>query len=356
MRPYARLFVLGVAACGESSSAVGVGSDASVPPDDGAIARDSAAPNGPVDAPVDSRAVPPGDAGVDAFRPPDVPVFTCTGKTGAAGDLTIDLTSGTTPRQSQLHVPAKYDPKVGAMLILNFHGNGATGGLQAAWSRMSASSDTDGYIVAYPEGLKNSFNAGSCCGQAQTDGTDDVRFVRDLLTKLEADYCIHPKLVFSTGLSNGGLLSYRLACEMADVIAAIAPVAGTLSVDPSMCKPVRPVPVLEFHGTSDQFVPYDGGTSPANPGSVFLGVPQTLQIWRQKSGCGDIPQTTFSKGDTACVAWGPCPPKDAVSLCTITGGGHTWPSGTMPAGFGKTTTDIDANAAMAAFFAAHPLP
>src|SRR5690606_3308049 len=148
----------------------------------------------------------------------------------------------------------------GTMLVLNFHGFTSADWQEALLTRMDREVDARGVIVAYPQGVATSWNAGACCGTAWADAVDDVGFVRALIEHLEAEYCIDARGVDATGMSNGGFLSHRLACELSDRIAAIAPVAGVLGVDPASCAPSRPVPVWQFHGTEDPLVPYEGGT------------------------------------------------------------------------------------------------
>ena len=284
---------------------------------------------------------------------------TCSDKTGEKGSgLSISLDSGGNSRTSLVHVPDNYDPTKGTMLVLNFHGYLSAGWQEALLTRMSAESDKRGFIVAYPEGIAASWNAGDCCGDAWDNSVDDVKFVRDLLDELEKRYCIDAKRVFATGMSNGGFFSHRLACEASDRIAAVAPVAGVLGIDPNKCSPQRPVPILDFHGTGDPMVPYDGGT-PLVPqlgaGLVFRSVPATMDFWRKHNACSAFEATFFQQGDATCVRWPDCAGGAETALCSIKDGGHTWPGG-LPIPAGKTSTDIDATATMLDFFAAHPMP
>jgi polyhydroxybutyrate depolymerase len=302
---------------------------------------------------------PPGptpsfDAGADGSGP----AFACANKTGAKGTLTVKLDHGGRSRTSLLHVPDKYDPAIGAMLVLNFHGFTSAGWQQALLTRMSQQSDARGFIVAYPEGVAASWNAGDCCGTAWSDSVDDVGFVRALLDRIAVEHCIDPKRIYATGMSNGGFLSHRLACEVSDRIAAVAPVAGVLGIAPEKCSTVRPVPVLHFHGTADPMVPYQGGT-PLFPqlgvGIVFRSVAATLDHWRGKNGCSTFEKGFYQQGDATCVEWPDCSGGSRTALCSIDGGGHTWPGG-LPIPAGKTSKDIDATATMLDFFEAHPMP
>jgi polyhydroxybutyrate depolymerase len=189
---------------------------------------------------------------------------------------------------------------------------------------------------------------------------DDVAFTKALLAKLESTWCIDRKHIHATGMSNGGFFSHRLACEMADTIASVAPVAGVLGIEPAACNPSRPIPVLDIHGTDDNVCQYEGGTPilPIDLGPVlaFRSVPDTVMIWRQKNGCLGSPTTIFQKGDATCTRFGGCQAGVEVVHCAIDGGGHTWPGGVPVPHLGKTSTSISATETMVAFFQAHPLP
>jgi polyhydroxybutyrate depolymerase len=294
------------------------------------------------------------DGGSDAGA-----AFACAGKTGKAGDSTITLTFGGLLRSSMLHVPSSYDPAHGAMLVMNFHGFSSADWQEALLTHMSTTADQRGFIVAYPEGVATSWNAGDCCGTAWTNSVDDIGFVNALLDKIENEYCIDPKRVFATGMSNGGFLTHRIGCALASRFAAIAPVAGVLGIPEAQCKPGRPVPILDFHGTSDPLVPYDGGT-PLDPqlgvGLVFRSVAETMQFWRTNNGCTNQTSVFYQHGDATCQEWNECQSGAETALCTIDGGGHTWPGGLPVPVLGKTSTDIDATNAMIDFFDAHPMP
>ncbi len=293
-----------------------------------------------------------GDAGGGAFA--------CSGKSLGGGDRAVTVTSGGLARLFYVHVPPAYDPARGAMLVLNFHGFTSNALEQRIFARMDGSSDAHGYLVVYPVGIATSWNAGDCCGTAWTNAVDDVGFVKAMLARIEADYCIDPKRVYATGYSNGGFLSYRLACEMADTFAAIAPVAGEMGLAAASCRPTRPVPVLDFHGTSDPIVPYSGGSPivPLNvPGALdFRSTAETLQIWREKDACLGAGSVIYQHGDATCTRYDTCSPGAEVVHCKIDQGGHTWPGGVPVPLVGKTSTDISATETMVNFFLAHPMP
>ncbi len=294
--------------------------------------------------------------GVDAGAPTST--VACRNKTGALGDTTMTLQSSGGLRDALVHVPASYDPTKGTMLVLNFHGYSSNAIEEEVLARMNPVADTKNFIVVYPDGVQASFNAGTCCGVAWSNSVDDVQFTRDLLAKLEGDYCIDPSRVYATGMSNGGFMSHRLGCAMSDVFAAIAPVAGVLGIPADECNPVRPMPVIDFHGTADPVVPFSGGppVTPLLLGlTTFESVDNTIGTWRSKDGCVGTPTTIYATGDATCTSFGGCRGNAEVVQCTIEGGGHTWPGG-VPIPLGKTSSDISATDAMIDFFLAHPMP
>ena len=171
---------------------------------------------------------------------------------------------------------------------------------------------------------------------------DDVKFIGALLDDLRTVVNIDPKRVFATGISNGGMMCYRLSAEMSDRIAAIAPIAGTLCLDD--CHPTRPVPVLHFHGTEDKLVPYDGGRSAARDLLHCKSVDETIQTWAKIDGCPQKPtiEALANKVDDGTKVvrhtFGPGTDGSEVILIEIKGGGHTWPGRPLPgidAGAGK---------------------
>lgn len=285
----------------------------------------------------------------------------CTGKTAGAGDPIVTLTSGNLLRDAWLHVPASYDKTKPTELVLNFHGFTSNAPEQIVLTRMNRAADERNIIVAYPDGVGASWNAGDCCGDSWTNSVDDVQFVKDLLAKLENDYCVDPKKVFATGFSNGGFLSHRLGCEMSDVFGAIAPVSGVMGEDPTKCTPQRAMPVLDFHGTGDPIVPYNGGTPviPIDLGSSFIqfrSVTTTIDAWRQIDGCLGGGNVVYQNGDSTCTEYAQCRSGARVTHCKIDGGGHEWPGGVAVPLLGKTSNDISATDAILNFFDAHPLP
>ena len=266
----------------------------------------------------------------------------------ATGDLFFTSQSAGGLRWYYLHVPRGYRPQK-TELVLNFHGYTSDPLQEALLSKMNAAADARGIIVAYPAGQGRSWNAGLCCGQsAWVTQVDDVQFVRDTIDAISRSYCIDPKRVFATGMSNGGFLSHRLGCELSDRIAAIAPVAGAMGI--ADCNPPRHVPVMHFHGTLDPLVPYNGGSALG-----FPSVAESTAGWVMRNGCSASTTDIYSHGDATCTQWD-CPTDGETVLCTIDGGGHTWPGGTPVPALGKTSTDLDATSEMLDFFDRHPMP
>jgi polyhydroxybutyrate depolymerase len=252
-------------------------------------------------------------------------------------------------RSFELGVPGGYDIDVPTALVLDFHGLYGSPSQQRALSRWDEVGEARGILVAWPEGVGQSFNAGACCGEAAQQNVDDVAFARELVESVSADLCVDPRRVYATGMSNGGHMAHWLACEAADVFAAVAPVAGVLGPPVSECTPARPISVLDFHGTSDFVVAYGG----AGPG--FPAVPGMMQAWAARNGCEADGEVSFQQGDVTCETWPGCGDDVEVTLCTVDGGGHCWP-GNPSCLFGSSTTDADASQMAADMFEAHPLP
>jgi polyhydroxybutyrate depolymerase len=267
-------------------------------------------------------------------------------------------------RRFVLHVPKAYDPTKKSMLVVNIHGLTETIGMQEALTHMNVVADDENFLVLYPEGKNASFNAGDCCDPSRMNKVDDVGYVRDAIAHAEKRYCVDPAHVHATGMSNGGFLSYRLACELSDTIASIAPVAGSLGIPEADCKPTRPIAVWQTHGTDDKLVPYGGG-HPFLLGNIytFRSAAETSSFWQDFDACPAASKTTFQKDDATCETWGPCKAGTEVTLCTVKGGGHTWPGGfdasVLPGVgqfLGMTTKAFDASRVMIDFFRKHPKP
>jgi polyhydroxybutyrate depolymerase len=292
----------------------------------------------------------------------------CNGLTVGPGTYDLNLTHAGRTRAYRVHVPTGYNPTRPTPAVLSFHGFSANELEQEGLSRMSQQANASGFIAVYPRGLNQpevtgapdpraedtrSWNAGVCCGPSQISRVDDVSFVDALLADLDTRVCLDTKRIFATGLSIGAFFSYRLACERSGQFAAIAPVAGMEGFGP--CSPERPVAVMHFHGTDDPAILYTGG-GPIPFGGTYPSAEQSTSAWTLRNACTGGSQTTYDVGDSTCVTSTGCAQNADVTLCTVRGGGHTWPGGLMPPELGYTTQDLDATRQMWLFFSAHPRP
>jgi polyhydroxybutyrate depolymerase len=219
----------------------------------------------------------------------------------------------------------------------------------------NAQADAAGFVAVYPNGSgrKPAWNGGDCCGEAAANQVDDVGFVRALIEDLSTLVDVDRKRVYATGFSNGAIMAYRLACDLSNQVAAIAPVGATQAVQD--CQPGRPVSVQHFHGTDDRLNPYDGGYGPGG-GVDFAPVEDTIQFWAAQNGCPPQAQTSES-GSIVHERYAPCEQGAAVELYTIVGGEHAWPGGeSVGPGVGEPTAEISATPLMWEFFEAHPMP
>jgi len=238
---------------------------------------------------------------------------TCrTTNTLAPGDFTFTMT---TPdgrsRNYDLHVPASYTGLVPVPFVIDIHGFTSTKTQQAGLSGFREKSDSAGFIVAWPQGVSNSWNAYGCCGTAQSSNIDDVGFMRLIVSQVAGMGNIDHSRVFATGLSNGGSMSHRLACEAADVFAATAPVSFTLNRSASQCHPSRPISLIEFHGFNDQLVAYNGGS--------FQSAPDSFAAWQQIDACSP-PSTVLDLGaPDKCETFTNCAGGVHVALCSLSG-------------------------------------
>jgi polyhydroxybutyrate depolymerase len=274
----------------------------------------------------------------------------CVGKVKQPLDATWTVQTANGARVFNVHVPASYSTATPTPVVLNFHGFGSDGIQQDELSGMSRKADAEGFIAVHPEGLgvRQSWNAGPCCGFASETHVDDIGFVKAMLDALETTVCIDASRVFVTGMSNGALFTQRVGCELASRVAAIAPVAGVL-VEPT-CVLARPMPVVEFHGTLDPIEPYDGDLEEGWP-----SVPDTFAAWAARDGCTEDIAETYDDHDSQCVAHQRCESGSSVTLCTVEGGGHTWPGGEPIPRLGYTTPYLSATDAMWTFFEANAL-
>ncbi len=226
----------------------------------------------------------------------------------APGDFSRTLVFDGLTRSYLVHVPPSYTGAAPVPLVVDIHGFSSGADFQRSLSGFLALSDAEGFIVVYPQGVANAWNGGICCSTA----TDDVGFLRALVAQLELDAAIDADRIYATGLSNGGAMAHRLACEAADLFAAAAPLAFPISIDPpSSCVPSRPIPVLTFMGLTDVLVPYGGG--------AFPSAQTTIDHWRATNACGSGPfEIHTASGASYCDYDTSCAVGVEAGLCSIT--------------------------------------
>lgn len=279
------------------------------------------------------------------------------------GDHDFSLVHDGLTRTCKIHVPASYDGRTHVPLLLVFHGHWGTGESmrKLTLNGFDQLSDIDCFIAVYPDGIKKSWNDGGGVSPASKKNIDDVGFIKALIENLARHFNIDPNRVYATGISNGAYFSYRLGCELSDIIVAIAPVAGTMpEIISSRCNPVHPLAVIISHGTKDPYAVYEGGKTAE--GRIVLSAEDTARYWARKNSCDLIPvikniSDSFGDGTTVTQTWyRNCRENADVMLYTIHGGGHTWPGGWqyLPKILvGKTTKNIDANKIIWQFFKTH---
>jgi polyhydroxybutyrate depolymerase len=291
------------------------------------------------------------------------------------GSHWIDIQYGGLGRSYIVHAPPQASSAIALPVILNFHGAGSNAEQEERYSGMDAAADADGFVAVYANGTGPktrtlTWNAGGCCYWAMSHKIDDVGFTRALLDDLATRIHIDRARVYATGLSNGGMMAYRLGIEAADRIAAIAPVEGALTVEVSAL--TRPMPLIVFHSLDDPWVPYGGSSRLyawfAHLAAAYPAVDDTIARWRALDRCpakartGPVLKgaggTADARNSATRYAWGSCAGGTEIVLWKLTGSGHVWPGAPRdyPLVIGRGTRVIDANAEMWKFFHNFSLP
>ena len=269
-----------------------------------------------------------------------------------AGDNNETITSSGDTRTFIVHVPSSYSNGTPAPVILDFHPLGGSGSQQEGSSGWKGQCDSVGCIAVFPDSSKakasdNSWNAGYCCTNAEKNQVDDVQFARDIVKWLESNACVDPKRIYASGGSNGGGMTYRLACQAADMIAAVAPVdfrcvtgkdplanAGSVTAANNTactCTLPRPITVIAFdEGSDNSIVPYNGAQTPGlatdcppSGSCVGIGFPSAkvnAQTWAAFDGCGAT--TAAYSGNAICQQYSGCTDNTTVMLCTNASSSH----------------------------------
>jgi polyhydroxybutyrate depolymerase len=311
-----------------------------------------------------------------------------------SGDYEFSLNHGGLTRRYLVHVPSSYNNKTSAPLILVFHGGGGNAEDSVGYFNLNEKSNEEGFIVVYPEGtgyminerLFGSWNGGTCCPPAYDNNVDDIGFIKKMIDELKTNFNIDNNKIFSTGMSNGAIMSYGLACELSDTIAAIGP-SGSIGHF-NECNQTRPVPVLHFHGEADPCAKYYGCEECTSClGEIFvalganiklkktkvISVPEFINQWRTRNKCSNKTIVTYQNKNATCITYQDCDKNAEVTLCTIKELGHNWPGNTefevkacdqFPNGricnswknaVGALSSDIIANDKLWEFFENHPM-
>ncbi len=315
-----------------------------------------------------SKRYPTGDAAWGALRAAAGECFTgralhglavallvCCAGCGTICGETVDV-DGTT-RSYRLHTPPAYSPDADWPLVIALHPFTGSGRSMERMTQLNAVADAEGFIVAYPDGLRRSWNYGY-----KSDEPDDVKFILALVDEIAETYTIDEDRVFLTGASNGASMTYRMMCEAGDRFAGAAVVMGaTMPREIQVrCASAGSIPLLLIHGTEDPILPWEGGDVFAGPGEplALLSVDESVAYWRTRNGCDaeadEVPiEDSARDGTTTTISTYPCPVGTPVVLYTVEEGGHTWPGdcSLIPRFIvGKTSRDFSASEALWDFF------
>jgi polyhydroxybutyrate depolymerase len=275
---------------------------------------------------------------------------------GLAAFASLNETNGTivssgSTRQYLLYVPKNYDRSKATPLIISLHPAATWPAAEMEISRWNELADEQGFIVVYPSGS----DVPRVWPMGQSSLGTDVKFISDLIDKLEAAYNIDPNRIYADGMSNGGGMAFALSCRLSNRIAAVGAVAAAQAFLPvDQCGDSRPVPTVAFHGTADTFAPYQGGSSPVSPDQFPNIWDWTARVARRNQCSGD-PIDARITASVHRLAYTNCANNADVILYTIEGGGHTWPGGkALPERIvGRTNREINATRVMWAFFVQH---
>jgi polyhydroxybutyrate depolymerase len=260
------------------------------------------------------------------------------GGAGGGGASSSGGTGGAMPiggdRPVTVHVPPGYAQGTPTPLVILLHGYSASGAIEDLYLGLTAESDKRGFLYAHPDGTidgqgEHFWNATDACCNFNGSTVDDSGYLSSLITEIAAKYSVDPKRVYFFGHSNGGFMSYRMACDHADQVAAIVSLAGAMPTDVSLCKPSGPVSVLEVHGTADTTIAYDGASIGGHP---FPGATTTIADWVTLDGCSPTADTsapmldleaTLPGAETTVTKYATgCKPGGGAELWTITGAEH----------------------------------
>jgi polyhydroxybutyrate depolymerase len=258
---------------------------------------------------------------------------TAPGTTTTAPATTTTAPATDAARPYDVFAPTSYDGSAPTPLVLFLHGYSLSGAEAEAIFQVQPLAEQHGFLYVHPDGTRDEqgeqfWNAtDGCCNPADLP-VDDSGYLAGVIEEIRRDYNVDPRRIYVLGASNGGFMSYRMACDHADTIAAIVSIAGATYLDTSRCRPSEPVSVLEVHGTADEYIAYEGGTFIDEP---FPSAHATVTTWAAYNGCDQLLAPSGERRDvepslpgaeTAGSGFDGCPAGIAVELWTIEGAGH----------------------------------
>jgi polyhydroxybutyrate depolymerase len=272
--------------------------------------------------------------------------------------LSGTITHEGSERAYRLYVPTVYDGSEAVPLVLNLHGYGSNAFQQELYGDFRRIADTANFIIVHPEGTLDPTNSQFWNSFGAMGGVDDVDFLSALIDSISDEYNIDAERIYSTGMSNGGFMSYKLACELGDRIAAIASVTGTMvQAELNACNPAHPTPILQVHGTNDPTVLYNG-----NPAQQMVAIESVVDFWVQFNNCNspaavtsvpDIDMTDMCTAEHYVYTGGDN--GTSVEFFKIIGGAHTWPGSPAIIAFDVTNQDFSASMEIWRFFSQYNL-
>jgi polyhydroxybutyrate depolymerase len=268
------------------------------------------------------------------------------------------LSVGSSQREYYLYIPTNIRSSQSVPLVIGLHGGRGQPQRFAETTQFNSLAQKQGFMVVYPAGIERNWNDGRDSNTLPTQ--DDVAFIRSVIDDIQATHKIDSSRIYATGISNGGFMTQRLACELSDRISAFASVASTIPAPPSSaCKSSAPVAMLTINSPDDKFIPWQGGTMTKGQGGTILSVADMVDFWRTKNGCSQKPLVTILKGKipddgtkVEIASDRTCQSGKEVIRITIVGGGHTWPGGSKQPStlVGVTSNQLDATAFIWDFF------
>lgn len=275
------------------------------------------------------------------------------GQGGSGGQGGAGVIGGERP--VEVFVPSSYDAATPMPLLVLLHGYGVSSVIQEGYFQLQTLAEQRGFLYIHPDGLKDAqgsqyWNATDACCDFTPTNVDDSAYLQQVVDDIKARFNVDPRRVFFVGHSNGGFMSYRMACDHADTIAGIVSLAGAMFDDVSLCHPASPVAVLQIHGTSDATIHYEGGSVAA--GHDYPAATTTVQDWVTFDGCSTTPtagptldlESTLAGSETTSQVYDGCEPGGHVELWSIVGADH------IPSFTGVFTP------AIVDFLFAHPKP